>query len=883
MALFDDVKRKVLDNGLEILVREDRSTPVVALNFFVRVGSLNEDEAIAGWSHGIEHMLFKGTHRRGTGDIAREIANAGGETNAGTGYESTNYYIVLPSRNVEVALDIHADVLQHSVFDEFELEKERQVLIQENAMYRDRPNGFGFTWEELLEEAFTVHRYRRPIGGPDENLLRVGRDAILRYKETYYLPNNLVYVVVGDVQAEDVFRMLETRMGGWPQGELVPDRSQPEPPQMRLRYREKTGDVEKSYVKIGFHIPAELDPETDALLVLAHILATGRSSRLYRKVREEEGLILSSQVMDATGRDPGYMVLEFTAEPEKRDHALTSVMTEILRFQREPVTDAEIERTLQSVRNDTLYTLETMEGQAQMLGHYALLGDYRLAGSYLERLARVSPKAIQDVARKYLRLEQATVFAYGPENRAPLAPTAEDLAAELARTTGTRLATPVTEAPAVTRRTEMPMGSGRERADVEPVTLSRGTRVLLQPDGRLPLAAVAVYLPLGSGIETPAEAGITRLMQTSMLKGAAGRDAAEIAEAIDRLGARLRPLSDRDAAGWSLGALRDDLPEAFHILRDVLTQPDFPSDAVRRERERTVAEIAAMRDETVQFTIAQLFEMLFPSHAYGRLSMGTEAAVSQLTSEDLSAWHRRHYDPSRIVVSVVGDFDRDNVLEELEAIAGLLPRSGELRDVLPVTHPSHPVKVERTQDVSQAVVVVGYPGRPILTPERYALDVWQTILSGMGNRLFTRLRDEMHLCYFTGAFVASFRRAGAVGAYVGTAPDQVDAATEALLEELDRSSRELPTEEEMERAKNNLAGNHLIDLQTRMSWASSYAHDDVLGLGYEEVLRYLDRVRKVTREEVRDAAAGVIDSNRLAMAVLKPSDTASVEQTVGAQ
>jgi zinc protease len=586
--------------------------------------------------------------------------------------------------------------------------------------------------------------------------------------------------------------------------------------------------------------------------------------------------------MDATGREPGYMVVEFTSEPDKRDPALISVMAEILRFQHEPVTDAEIERTLRSVRNDTLYTLETMEGQAQMLGHYALMGDYHLAGAYLDRLSRVSPQAIQAVARKYLRLEQATIFAYGPEERAPLARSADALASTLATAVAGRLTASVMEAPTVTRRAEVPMGSGRERTAVLPVTLSQGTRVLLQEDGRLPLAALAVYLPLGSGIETPAEAGITRLMQTTMLKGAAGRDAAEIAEAIDRLGARVRPLSDRDVAGWSLGALRDDLPEAFKILRDVLTQPDFPGEAVRRERERTVAEIAAMRDETVQFTIAQLFEMLFPSHAYGRLSMGTEAAVSQITPQDLAAWHRRHYDPSRMVVSVVGDFDRDMVLKELEAIAALLPRSDAPRDVLPITHPSSPVKTEHTQDVSQAVVVVGYPGRPILTPERYALDVWQTILSGMGNRLFTRLRDEMHLCYFTGAFVASFRRAGAVGAYVGTGPDQVDAATEALLQELERSSRELPEDEEMERAKNTLAGNHLIDLQTRMSWASSYAHDDVLGLGYEEVLQYLDRIRKVTREEVRDAAASVIDANRLAMAVLKPSDTASVEQTVGA-
>ena len=209
MTLFQDVRRKVLDNGLEILVREDRSAPVAALNFFVRVGSLNEDEAIAGWSHGIEHMLFKGTTRRGPGDIAREILDAGGDTNAGTSYESTNYYITLPAENFETALDIHADVLMHSTFDESELEKERQVLIKENEMYRDRPSGYGFTWEHLLAEAFTTHRYRHPIGGPDENLLRVGRDAILAYKETYYVPNNIVYVVVGDVSAERAFEAIE--------------------------------------------------------------------------------------------------------------------------------------------------------------------------------------------------------------------------------------------------------------------------------------------------------------------------------------------------------------------------------------------------------------------------------------------------------------------------------------------------------------------------------------------------------------------------------------------------------------------------------------------------------------------------------------------------
>jgi zinc protease len=872
VAIFDDVRRKVLANGLEVLVREDHSSPVAALNFFVRVGSLNEDDAIAGWSHGIEHMLFKGTTRRKTGDIAREIADAGGETNAGTGYESTNYYIILPSENVATALDIHADVLRNSTFDEVELENERQVLIKENEMYRDRPSGFGHTWESLLAEAFTVHRYRRPIGGPDENLLRVGRAEILRHKETYYVPNNITYVVVGDVDAQAVFSLIEEKLGDWPRRAVVPDLPAPEPRQDVLRYAERTGDVEKSYVKIGFHIPRELDPETDALMVLGHVLASGRSSRLYRRVREEMGLILSSHVMETTGKEPGYMVVEFEAEPAKRDEALVEVMAEILRFAREPVSDAELERTLRAVRSDTLYTLESMEGQAQMLGHYALLDDYRLAGEYLDRLSRVTPRLIQEAARRHLDLDRATVFAYGPAGRPPLAADARALRQTLEAGLASRLPAQVTAARDVTLHAPLPAGSGGARREMETAVLTGGCRVLLQHDGRLPLVAMAVYLPVGSGAEGAAQAGITRLVQNGMMKGSAGRSASEIAETIDRMGARIRPFSGRDLSGYSLSAVREDFPEAAAVLRDILTRPDFPEEAVARERDRTLAEIASLRDETVQYTVTEFYRLLFPGHAYGRPSLGEEESVRRLGRDDLVAWHRRHYDPARTVVSVVGDFDRDAVLAILDETLARFPGKGEgSGEVPPVSTPSKPVRHEIEQDVTQAVVVLGYPGPPLDSPDRYPLEVWNGILSGMGNRLFTRLRDEQHLCYFTGAFVSPFLRGGVVGAYVGTGPEQVDDATASLLAELEGSTRGIPSKEELIRAKNNLAGTYLIDMQTRMSWASAYAQNEIEGVGWEETLRYLDRIREVTAEQVRECAARYVRSDRLVVAVLRPS------------
>jgi zinc protease len=884
MVLFEDVKSKVLDNGLEILVREDPSAPVVALNFFVRVGSLNEDDAIAGWSHGIEHMLFKGTERRGPGDIAREITNAGGETNAGTGYESTNYYITLPAENFRTALDIHADVLQRSTFDEFELEKERQVLIKENEMYRDRPTGYGFTWEHLLEEAFTTHRYKRPIGGPDENLLRVGRGPIMAHKEKYYVPNNITYVVVGDVKAEEVFAAVEEMLGGWPRREVDFDRSPAEPAQDTLRYRETSGDVEKSYVKIGFHIPPQLHPDTDSLMVLANVLAAGRSSRLYTRVREEQDLILDSHLLESSGREPGYLAVEFTAEPEKTDAALEAVMTQILRFQVETATAAELERTMSTVRSDTLYTLETMEGQAAMLGHYALLGDYKLAGTYLERMSRVTPARVQEAARRYLNLEQATVYIHAPAGKRPNPPSPQALYDRLREAVAPSLRLPAQKANGVTAESKVPQASGTRRRAVEAVTLDAGTRVLLQRDGRLPLTALAAYLPVGSGVEGSQEAGITRLTQNGMLKGAGGRSAADISEALERMGARLRPFTSRDVSGFSLSAVRDDVPQAMDLFRTVLGSPDFPEEAVERERHRTLAEIASLRDDTMQFTLAEFFRLVFPGHAYGRPVLGTEEAVRGITTGALHAWHRRMYDPSRMVVSVVGDFEREAILRMLQETMGALPRTDEpWGPVPPSPAPERSVRADLHKDVSQAVVVLGYAGPSVDSPDRYALDVWNGVMSGMGNRLFTRLRDERHLCYFTGAFVAPLARGGTIGAYVGTGPDQVGEATDALLEEIDRAVETLPTEEELRRAKNNLAGSYLIDMQSRMSWASTYARDEILGLGYEEALRYVDEVRKVTGEMARDAAARYVDPERMALAVLRPAgDSLSVGEEVGA-
>ena len=160
-----------LTNGLKVIIKEDHRTPVAICNVWVRVGSNREPDALRGWSHGIEHMLFKGTAGRDEGDFANEVAEAGGSTNAGTGYETTNYHITTPAAALPTAVDILADALFHSTFEPDSLDAERQVLVHENHMYDDIPFGFGITWRWGMELTFDRSPYHHPIGGRDENLL----------------------------------------------------------------------------------------------------------------------------------------------------------------------------------------------------------------------------------------------------------------------------------------------------------------------------------------------------------------------------------------------------------------------------------------------------------------------------------------------------------------------------------------------------------------------------------------------------------------------------------------------------------------------------------------------------------------------------------------
>ncbi|MGH7633715.1 MAG: M16 family metallopeptidase, partial [Gemmatimonadaceae bacterium] len=274
------VRRHTLPNGLTLLVRRDSSAPVVAIVTYVKAGYFDETDDVAGIAHVLEHMYFKGTARRGVGEIARETKGAGGYLNAGTIYDHTSYYTVLPSSGFLRGLDIQADAYAHSTVNAEELSRELEVIIQEAKRKEDNPAAV--TVETLYELLHDRHRMRRWRIGREDALRHLTRDQLLAFYRGRYRPADTILVIVGDVDPDDVERHVERLYGPLASAPVVREPGPRELEHHGFRYRELRGDVAQTQLAFGWRTPGTLHADTPALEMASLVLGAGRASRLYR-------------------------------------------------------------------------------------------------------------------------------------------------------------------------------------------------------------------------------------------------------------------------------------------------------------------------------------------------------------------------------------------------------------------------------------------------------------------------------------------------------------------------------------------------------------------------------------------------------------------------
>ncbi|MEK7365538.1 MAG: insulinase family protein, partial [Candidatus Deferrimicrobiota bacterium] len=604
------VEKYTLGNGLTVVIRPNPSSPVAAVQAWVKAGSTAETEARAGMSHILEHMAFKGTKRRGPGEIAREVESVGGEINAYTSFDQTVYHITLSGRFLENALDILADTLGNSVFDAGELARELEVILEEVRMNEDNPGRV--VSKALFREAYKVHPYGRPVIGYVDTIRKTTRDDLLAYFRANYVPGNMVLVIAGNVDPKTSRPLIEKTFGQLAPGSAPQGAMPAEPPQKETRVVVKEKDARRAYLDMGFHGPSMRDPDVYAWDLLSMILGSGETSRLYRAVKDGKGLADSVYASSYTPRDPGLLFVGGTLSPEMARAALKEILLETFRLAAAPPEGAELARAKTATETDFLYSLESQSAVARHVGFYeTTLNDAAFEQTYLRKIRAVTADDIQAVAKKYLAPGNLTVSAVLPAGQGGILP------AEEVRTIAREA---YKEATAPAAKTE------RKRTVVKEV-LGNGIRVIVRENRAVPVVAVQAGFLAGVRGEPKGKDGLAGLTAGMLVKGTSHRTAREISEAVENMGADLSGTSGRNSFGLQGKFLQRDFEKGFRLFADSMLDPTFPAEELEKKRIETLGALKQQKDQLAQATFLLFLEAHYGDHPYGRNPLGTENSV----------------------------------------------------------------------------------------------------------------------------------------------------------------------------------------------------------------------------------------------------------------
>ncbi len=702
-----DLVHHRLDSGLTLLVVPSRAAPVAAVQAWVGAGSADEAPGHAGIAHLVEHMLFKGTLRRGVGEIAGTVEAAGGDVNAWTSFDQTVYHAVVGSRDLDVALDVLADALVASTFDEVELAREQRVVAEEIRQGLDDPGRAAA--QALFATAYVIHPYRRPVIGSMESMRALRRDDLVAFHRAAYVASNVTLVVAGDVDDGDVRRRVERHFAQLRTGPLRRARAI-EPAQVAPRGVVVTHDISEAQLAIGFHAPPLRALDTAALDLAAVVLGQGGSSRLTTRLRDEQELVTGVIAQLHALRDPGLFVVSATTRPDRVDAAAEAIAAELARLG-DDLSAAELDKARTAVEAAQLYQLETAEGLARKYGwHHANAGDVGFEREYLERVRNASVREVRDAVRRALRADNATVAPVLPPSRALATGAGRAVAAR-------RLVGRVARARRVAERARtrrVAKAEARERdGDVVREVLPGGTRVLILRDPSVPIVAMRAVWPGGTRLETEATSGTTALLAATITRGCGDRDAAAVADEIDRLAGGMVGVGGRNSFGVRAEWLAKTWQEGLALFADCVLAPRLDDDEVERQRRALLDDLAARGDSGAHQAFRLFAETLYRSHPYRLDPLGSVASVSKLTGRTLRRFWKDHVGASTMTLAIVGDVDPDDVLAALRArladVEVRKPVAVKVAAEVFADRPATEREVYRDLPREQAHLVIGFP------------------------------------------------------------------------------------------------------------------------------------------------------------------------------
>lgn len=408
-----------LDNGLHVILHEDHSTPIVAVTVMYHVGSKNENPERTGFAHFFEHLLFEGSANIGRGEFDKYIEKAGGTLNANTSNDRTFYYEILPSNELKLGLWLESERMLHAKVETIGIETQREVVKEEKRQRIDnQPYGSFIT--EIMKRAYTVHPYNWPVIGSMDHLNAATEEDYVGFYKTYYVPNNAVLSIAGDINIEQTKKWIKEYFGSIPKGGKVPEVTIVEPP-LKGEIRDTIYDnITLPAVMQAYRIPAQGTPDYYAVDMLAQVMSQGESSRLTKK------LVNETQVAQFVGafpfglEDPGLTITFGLANDGNDPMEVEKLMNEEFeKVKNELITEKEFEKLMNQIEANFVGGNSSVVGIAESLANYHMyFGDANLINKEIERYQKVTREDIQRVAKQYFHKDNRITLYYLPKPEA---------------------------------------------------------------------------------------------------------------------------------------------------------------------------------------------------------------------------------------------------------------------------------------------------------------------------------------------------------------------------------------------------------------------------------------------------------------------------------
>lgn len=837
-ASGQDVLMETLPNGMITAIRENHTAPVVEFRIYVKTGSMFEGEYMGtGISHYFEHLIHSGTTVKRSEDESDKLLQAiGGATNAYTTNDHTCYHITTPAAYLDAALDVFADWMKNCVLAQAEVDREKGVILQEIKMGEDEPGRA--MWKLFSETMYRVHPKRLPVIGFEQNFRRITRNDLLKYYTERYVPNNMIVVVVGDINAQETLEKIKKQFADFERKPLPEQILPEEPPQLSMRWAEKEMDVSAASMYMGWHTVGLTDPDMYPLDIISFVLTNGSSSRLVRKLREEQKIVYNVNSGSGTPwYGAGSFVITNVLDYQNAQKAKDSIFEELRRLQDDFVSEEELAKAKKQKIVEYVFGSQSMEDQAAgIAGNIMGTGDPDFDRKYVMEIQKVTQEDIQRVARKYFSENNLSVAILKPFG------SVQEAVADTGHADGVQ--------PSIVEKT----------GKVQKIELPNGIILLLKNNPEVPIVCIQSVFKGGIRFENENNNGITNFMTNMLFKGAGDMTAEQLADKLDNLGASVDTYCGNNSYGVSMEVLKTDMEKGFELFADILKNPAFPEDEIEKERKNTLKAVKQQDDDWGREVVNLFKQSFFTKHPYRMADIGNEKSITAMKRADLIEFHKNNCVANNMVLAVYGDIDAGIVKALAEKYLGNMPvNAGFKEPEIPVEPPLAENKtVIKVNQKKQTAVIVAFPGTTMNSGDKYALTIVDSITSGInfpGGRIYDALRVKNDLVYYVHATNWTGLDPGAFYVMTQTQPDKTDKVIELIFNEIDRMKKEAVSDEELETAKRTCISMEQIGNQTNKDMAMDAALNELYGFGYDYSDHYADRINAVTKEDVQRVMA----------------------------